>query len=112
MRIWLEQHPHFFSKAIRRGSLKSLLGREYIDLENDEAKGKHALLVLLPLLELWMAGEPLTTLQDQDPYQRFTKEVSEKAREFALRIIPDLAYLFTLPAMVHRGLCKAQGSAG
>jgi len=26
---WLDEHPHFFSKAIRRASLESLLGKKY-----------------------------------------------------------------------------------
>jgi superfamily II DNA/RNA helicase len=108
MRSWLQEHPHFFSKTLRRGSLESLMGKDYIHLEDDRAQGKHALEVLLPLLELWMAGEPLTKLQAKIPTNRSQKKC-EKAREFALKIVPDLAYLFSLPAVVLRGLCKAQG---
>lgn len=105
---WLKASPTFVPAVLRRGSLESLLGKEYKELTSDAARGSHALGLLLPLLDLWMAGEPLNRLQTEvSPGAPLKK--CEKAREFALRIVPELAYLFSLPSVVHQAFQREQG---
>lgn len=99
---WLSAEPSRVPELIRRESLESLLGKNYQRLEDDDARGRFALPVLSALLSDWMEGKPLVELERTfgTPDNRIRR--CHKAREFVLRLVPELAYLFALPEQVVR----------
>lgn len=99
---WLVENPDLLEQVCRRQSLIELFGEKiYNKLETDEKKAAHVLPILSKLIWLWMRGDPLSELEKvlgTDPKKLKT---CNGARRFALRIIPELSYLFGLPALLH-----------
>jgi superfamily II DNA/RNA helicase len=102
MAAWLEARPHLIPALIRRESLEGLFGTPYRGLEEDEARGRYAMPVLMRLLGRWMAGATLVEIEREFGTAEHRLGKCEAAREFALRLVPELAYLFGLPAQVFR----------
>lgn len=99
---WLNQHHYLIPVLIRRESLEGLLGSAYKSLAQDEERGQYALPHLVRLLDRWMAGDSLSEIEliFGTPDHRIGK--CENAREFVLRMIPELTYIFGLPAQIMR----------
>lgn len=99
---WLAAQPNLVPELIRRESLENLLGRDYRVLENDTERGLYAIPVLTSLLADWMEGKPLVELERTFGTQENRFGRCGNAREFVLRLVPELAYIFTLPDQVRR----------
>lgn len=99
---WLGAQPNLVPELIRRESLENLLGRGYRLLDDDEARGRFALPVLSALLNDWMEGKTLVELERTFGTQENRLGRCENAREFVLRLVPELAYIFALPEQVVR----------
>ena len=99
---WLEERPELVPTLVRRDSLEGLLGVRFRQLQDDAARGRFALPVLRRLSQEWMAGSTLARIETEfgTPAERLG--TCEAARKFALRIVPELAYLFGLPGQVIR----------
>lgn len=106
---WLSKNPDLLEQVFRRQSLVELFGKKaYEALTTDEEKAAYAIPILSKLIWHWMKGEPLSELEKvlgTDPKKLKT---CDGARRFALRIIPELSYLFGLPALLHE---RAQAKA-
>ena len=57
---------------------------------------------LLPLLEAWMAGKPFTAMEKVFDASLTRLNKCEKSRDFILRVLPDIAYIASLPELVRR----------
>jgi hypothetical protein len=101
---WLEQHPALVPQLIRRESLEGLFGNQYRALQDDEARGLHVLPILDHMLAGWMAGHTLAELERTLGVPERLLGKCEHAREFVLRLVPELAYILALPAHVFRAM--------
>lgn len=105
---WLSQHHYLIPVLIRRETLEGLFGTPYKSLEHDSERGQYAHPHLVQLLDRWMAGDSLAEIELKfgTPEHRIGK--CENAREFALRMIPELTYIFGLPAQIMRAQATEQ----
>jgi superfamily II DNA/RNA helicase len=106
---WLEQRPDLIPLLLRREGLEGLFGTNYRRLERDEDRGRHALPGLRRLCREWMSGNTLAAMERSfgTPVKRLAK--CEAAREFVLRVVPELAYLYGLCSQVARALAAEGG---
>jgi hypothetical protein len=93
---WFRQHPADLPTLIRRESLEGMFGTQYKQLADYQAKGLRAVEAFEQLVPLWMQGATLASLEQAlgTPVARLG--YCEKAREFVLRIVPELAYVYSL----------------
>jgi hypothetical protein len=91
-------------QSIRRESLEGMFGSSYKALATPEAKGRLAVPVLANLLSKWMAGASLASIEAAFGTPADCLGHCEKAREFVLRIVPDLAYLYGLLPQIYTAL--------
>ncbi|MEE8099215.1 MAG: hypothetical protein V3T13_04710 [Hyphomicrobium sp.] len=97
---WLKDNPDIHGKVFRLQSLSELFGKPYRSLEDDTARADYALPRLENLSRLWMAGKPLCKLEAALGMTVDKLRTCDGARKFVLRIVPELAYLFSLPAQL------------
>jgi superfamily II DNA/RNA helicase len=104
---WLEQSPERLLHLVRPENLEGLFGEDYKQLKTDRDRGARALPVIRALLPLWMDGKPLCDVE-----KSFLKKESvglcKYARHFALRVVPDLAFIAGLPARILIARWKAE----
>jgi hypothetical protein len=93
---WLRQNPADLPALIRRESLEGMFGAPYKKLADDHAKGLCAIQAIEQLLPLWMQGATLATLEQAVGTPVARLGYCEKSREFVLRIVPELAYVYSL----------------
>jgi hypothetical protein len=101
---WLDQLPALVPSLLRREGLEGLFGTQYRRLERDEDRGRLVLPTLRHLCREWMAGRTLAAMEHSfgTPLERLGK--CEAAREFVLRVVPELAYLCGLCSQAARAL--------
>lgn len=100
---WLTERPILISQMTRRESLDGYMGEPFKSLEDDEERGTFAVEVLLAALKAWVSGQTLAEIQKLKATVLKQKHC-EQARRFVLRVLPELAYLFSLPELVRRHL--------
>ena len=83
-----------YTQANKTGKLEGLFGTKYKKLEGDEAKGLYAVQEFERLLPSWMAGATLAALELVAGTAPNRLGKCETAREFVLRIVPELSYLY------------------
>lgn len=106
---WLRSNAPFFQSMVREDGLETLFGKTYKDLADDQAKSIFAINRIEPLLMSWIAGNTLYQIEcafGTDPKK--TKKC-DNARDFVLKIIPDLAYIASLPELVRRETSDLSG---
>ncbi len=101
---WLTARPHLIPLLMRKESLESLLGANYKRLEKDSERGLYAITSLTKLLENWMSGCTLEELERIYGTKEKNIGYCKHAREFVLRSVPELAYVFSLPGQVFRAV--------
>jgi hypothetical protein len=96
--------PRIFPSLVRPSNLKSFLGSTYEVLQDDGARGALILRKVEPLLRAWLAGKNLFEIDQVASVAGFTRSGDQllNARKFVLKIVPDLSYLFGLPAIIVR----------
>jgi len=97
---WLSGTPDLLSKVFRPHSLEGLFGRHYKILKDDAARAAFALPKLETLCRLWMEGEPLSSLEAALGVEAKKLKTCVSARKFVIRLVPELSYLFGLPAQL------------
>lgn len=99
---WLSQYPNLLPQLIRRENLEGLFGKPYKDLVEDVLRGEYALPRIQSLLTGWMEGKTLAELEVLfgTPAPKVGK--CENAREFVIRMVPEVAYIFGLISQVVR----------
>ncbi|MBT9594575.1 MAG: hypothetical protein IV094_01145 [Vitreoscilla sp.] len=98
---WLAERPILISQMTRRESLDGYMGEPFKSLEDDEERGKFAVDVVLAALKAWLSGQTLAEIQKLKATVQQPKHC-EQARRFVLRVLPELAYFFSLPELVRR----------
>ncbi len=99
---WLADNPDLLEKAFRQQNLVELFGKpKYDACLSDQERVDLVLPSLERLTGLWMKGKPLKELELAIGTEERKLKTCDKARRFAVRIVPDLAYLFGLPALLH-----------
>lgn len=104
---WLTERPILISQMVRRESLDGYMGEPFKSLEDDEERGKFAVEVILAALKAWVSGQTLAEIQKLKPTIQQPKHC-EQARRFVLRVLPGLAYAFSLPELVRRYLAAEE----
>jgi len=100
---WLTDRPVLISQMIRRESLDGFMGESFKLIESDKERGKFAVNSVLAALKAWVSGQTLAEIQELKPTVRKAKHF-EQARRFVLRVLPEIAYVFSLPDLVRRHL--------
>lgn len=108
---WIEAHPTWLMHLIRPNDIEGLFGKDYREVEGDAAKAKVALPQIRPLLTAWMAGKPLCDLERAIGTKEHLIKTCETARHFAVRLVPDLAFVAGLPARILAAQATASGAA-
>jgi hypothetical protein len=106
---WLTANPTYIPRLIRRESLESLFGAKYKALMDDSVRGLSAAPLLFSLLDRWTQGGTLADLERTFGTKESKIGKCETARGFALRVVPELAYIFNVPAQVLRALLADRG---
>lgn len=108
---WLTERPIIVSQMTRRESLDGYMGKPFKSLEGDDERGRLSVNVVLAALKAWVSGEPLAEIQKLKP-TALQQKYCEQARRFVLRVLPELAYFFSLPELVRRCLAAEELSSG
>lgn len=103
MEKWLTDRPILVLQMTRRESLDGYMGEPFKSLEDDAERGKLVANIVFEALRAWVTGQTLTEIQKLKPTVRQSKHF-EHARRFVLRVLPELAYIFSLPELVRRHL--------
>ena len=73
----------------------------YGSLSTNQDKVDFALPRIRKMLKRWMKGKPLSKLEQALGTNPDNLKKCEGARKFVIRMIPELAYLFGLPGLLH-----------
>lgn len=107
--MWLSKNPDLLEQIFRPESLADLFGKKrYAALESADEKAAVVLPVLGKLIWLWMRGDPLREMELALGTKAAQLKTCDRARRFVLRIVPEFAFLFGLPCLLHE---RAQVSA-
>ena len=109
---WLEERPELVEVFLRRERLEALCGGTFRRLEEESARGRFAMPVLRKLAEEWMVGSTLARMEVGFGTRGDRLEKCKAAREFALRIVPDLAFFFGVASQVVRAQALEGGGFG
>lgn len=107
MATWLTEQPILISQMTRRESLDGYMGESFKSVEDDEERGVFSADVVLAALKAWVSGQTLSEIQKLKPTERLQK-YCEQARRFVIRVLPELAYIFSLPELVRRHLAEEE----
>ena len=97
---WLADNPEILEQVFRPGELGHLFGSPFKSIEDAKARAAYAIPYLKELTRLWMEGKPLCDLESALGVEPGKFKTCDGARKFALRIIPSLAHVFSLPSML------------
>ncbi|MCW0389921.1 DEAD/DEAH box helicase [Xanthomonas sacchari] len=106
---WLQNQPSLVFQLLRPESLSNFFGQKYRLLVDDEARCNWCLPKLKGLLSIWIRGLPLVEIEREFGTQKSKIGCCENAREFVLRIVPELAYIFAMPDLVLQAKAHAAG---
>lgn len=103
---WLNAVPHLVPYLIRPSTLDAVLGKPYRALASDAERGQHILNYATEPLKRWMAGSTLAEIELAFETKAAKLGKCDLARDFVLRIIPELAFVFGLPLQIVRAMKK------
>jgi superfamily II DNA/RNA helicase len=96
---WIADIPERLLDFVRPENLEGLFGEAYKKLPSDDERGKLGLAALLKILPVWMSARPLCEIERH--YTGLQDVGNCKfARQFALRVVQDLAFIAGLPARI------------
>lgn len=105
---WIEEKPECLFELTRPENIEGLFGEEYKRLETDRERAEYALPSVKFLLSAWLSGVSLSEIEKQ--YQgEDDVGLCKTARHFALRVVPDLAFVGGLPAQLLRAKTLHEG---
>lgn len=99
---WLRSNAGLFPEMVREGGLETLFGKPYKDFSDSQAKGIYALARIEPLLMSWMKGETMHDIEVIFGTDAKKSGKCDNARDFVLKIVPDIAYIASLPELIRR----------
>lgn len=109
---WMGKNSDLFDQMLRPATINDLLGSTINNVDNPVDRAKIAVPILQTLTKLWLAGRPLSELQLALGTEADKLKACVDARKFALRVIPDLAYLFGIPAFLIQNRHALQSEGG
>lgn len=109
MMDWIEAHPASLERLLKSDDLESQFGKPYKDLETPAERCRYAVPLLRLLLEAWMSGKTLNEMQALLPPNSRQESFSTGARKFVTKLVPSLAYFFSVPALIYRSKAVASG---
>lgn len=99
---WLSNNPELIEHVFRPETLADLFGKKkYEALDTAQKKAAMVLPILSKLVWLWMKGAPLKELELALGTAPQNLKTCIGGRRFVLRVIPELSFLFGLPALLH-----------
>ena len=107
---WLADVPNLLDQVIRHEDLDSLFGKPFNQMEKGEERINYAVPRLKQLTRLWMNGRPLRELEIALGVEPTKLKTCDGARKFIMRIVPSLAYAFSLPALLKQHAASPDGS--
>lgn len=102
----LNTMPHFVPQLLRPSTLNAVLGKAYKELTTDADRGQYILRYSIEPLKQWMAGSTLAEIELLFGTDASKLRKLDTARNFVLRIIPELAFVFGLPLQILRAMKK------
>lgn len=97
---WLRSHPGRVTSVVRRESLEGFMGGHFRALATAVERGNAALPAIESLLHIWLKGGTLADMEVAFGTPKSLIGKCRNARQFVLRIVPDLAYFFGLPFQI------------
>jgi superfamily II DNA/RNA helicase len=97
---WMGEAPSLVRFFFRPESLDGLLGKKVKNLTTDADRAAVSLPVISVLLQLWMSGSPLCDLEAAFLERDKSLGQCAHARQFVTRIVPEMAFLASLPAQL------------
>lgn len=109
---WMQSDCDVMTQLLRPQSLENFFGRPYRSLTSDEARCRWSVPRLKALLELWIEGRTLADIERAVLTPTSSMGNCVNAREFVLRMVPELAYAFTLPELIAEAEKRFEGDDG
>lgn len=98
---WLADNPGILEQVFfRPNDLDILFDARFRHIEDTVERAAYAIPYLEKLTRFWMEGKPLCDLERALGVEPEKFKTCDRARKFALRIVPGLAYVFSLPLML------------
>lgn len=107
---WVEINGDLFDQIFRPDTVNDLFGKDITPLETSEERCSFALPYLRILTKLWVRGHPLTDLQKSLGTSTEKLKTCIAARKFVLRLLPEISYLFGVPALLRQRQNAAEGN--
>ena len=99
---WLSDDPETFEQVFRLDDLESLFGSPFRKIIEPNKRTAYAIPYLKKLTKFWMKGYPMCDLESALGVDQKRLKTCNGARKFVVRIIPNLAYVFSLPSVFRR----------
>jgi len=97
---WMEGNPDLFDQIFRKSTIDEFFDTKFAAIDDSKLRAAKALPILRDLTRLWMKGATLRKLQLALGTKENKLKTCIDARRFALRVVPELSYLFGLPALL------------
>ncbi|MCD9507391.1 DEAD/DEAH box helicase [Photobacterium phosphoreum] len=104
---WLSNYPEILPKLIRKEALESVLGKSYKNINDERKQGEYIVEHVFSYLFQWMQGNTLSEIETAIKGSKKLDKCSI-SRSFVLRLLPELSYVFAMPAQVLRVNKKAK----
>ena len=101
---WLLEHPDILEQILQRDELDRLFGKPFNKMEDETERTRYAVPRLNKLAHHWMRGRPLRDIEVALGVEPTKLKTCNGARRFAMKIVPSLAYAFSLPALLKQHL--------
>jgi hypothetical protein len=95
---WLQEDPARLGMIVRPSTAVSALGKSVEGFDTDPDKALLALNKIREIMPIWIGGEPLNRLETLITGKKAGK--CDYAREWALHLVPELAYFFGLTVQI------------
>jgi antiviral helicase SKI2 len=106
---WISKNPDLFDQMFRPATIDDLLGGAINRVVDAKERAGIALPLLTKLTRLWLRGRPLSELQLAFGTSADKLKTCVDARKFVLRVVPELAYLFGIPAFLIQNRLAVEG---
>jgi hypothetical protein len=104
---WLLANPSILTDIVRPLTITGVFGNEFTGVESDERKRGAVLSKIARVLPLWIRGAPLREIDVLLRSKPSSK--CDAAREWALRLAPELAYFFSLVTQIYKRMRESEG---
>ena len=101
---WLLEHSDILDQILQRDELDRLFGNPFNKMEGETERTRYAVPRLNKLAYHWMSGRPLRDLEVALGVEPTKLKNCNGARRFVMKIVPSLAYAFSLPVLLRQHL--------